>query len=342
MELFRKSVTRLAVLASFASTVFPWGVSAMAAGATIKIGHAIEKETPLGRSIDRIAEGLTKQGFQAEAKHKIAEWPGTNARGEMAILQALKKDELQMMFLSDGPCSNIAPKCGIFTMPFLFADSEAAYKAADSELILKEISSDFEKQGIHLLAIYENGWRQFFSPKETIKDPAQIKDQKFRVMQSPVYMSFATSMGGNPTPTAWSDVYNQTKAGIVYGFEGPVPAFYSAKLYEVNKHMTLTNHMYSVFYALVNEQTWKKLDGSQKEALRKVVWDERVRQRKENDDDYQDKIGAMKKMKDMKVHKPTAKEIAEFKKATTPVYEEFKAKLSPEVQAYLEGFMKKK
>lgn len=316
--------------------------SANASDLSVKFGHAIEKETALGKSADRIIERLSKiSGVKGEAMHRVVEWPGVSTRGEIAIIQALKKNELQMAFLSDGPCSNIAPKCSLFTMPFIVNNPEQAYKLSDSDAVLKDIGSDFEKQGLHLLAVFENGWRQFYSSKELIKSPDQIKGQKLRVMQSPAYMAFATALGGSATPTAWPDVYKQTKAGIVHSFEVPVPPFFTAKLYEVNKNVTLTNHMYSVFYAVVNEQTWKALDDKKKEELKKIVWDERLKQRKENEHDNQSRIADLKKMKDMKVYTPSADELAKFKTATATVYEEFKSRYSNDVQKMVTEFRSK-
>jgi TRAP-type C4-dicarboxylate transport system substrate-binding protein len=99
--------------------------------------------------------------------------------------------------------------------------------------------------------------------------------------------------------------------------------------------------MYSVFYAVVNEQTWKALDDKKKEELKKIVWDERLKQRKENEHDNQSRIADLKKMKDMKVYTPTADELAKFKTATATVYEEFKSRYSNDVQKMVTEFRSK-
>lgn len=323
-------VTRSALSAAIAWPLAISGLAFAADAPQLDIAMIIQKETPLGKSVSRIVDALNANGFKSKGHYSIAQWPGQKQSGEIGVMNAIKAGEVQMMMLSDGPCANIAPACSIFTMPFVLNGYEHAWKVADSKAVLDQIGGEFQKQGLRLIAIYENGWRHFFSPKETIKDPAQIKEKKFRVMQSSAYMKFVSSMDGIPTPTAWPDVYAQTKAGVVYGFEVPIPPFYTAKLYEVNKYLTLSEHMYSVFYALVSEQAWQKLTPAQRDTLTKIVWEERVRQRKENAVDSEEKLEALKKQ-GMTVYKLSAAERNNFKKATAPVWEEFKSKFSPEV-----------
>jgi tripartite ATP-independent transporter DctP family solute receptor len=303
---------------------------------SLTIAHVVAKETALGRSTDRIVESLNQAGFSAKAIHAITTLPGTTVAGEISGMQALKKDDIQMMFLSDGPCANVSTLCSFFTMPFLFNNTEHATTVADHASVMDAMNKDFEKSGLHLLAIYENGWRQMYSPDEQILSPEQIKGKHFRVMQSNAYMRFVSAMGGLPKPAPWPDVMELTRSRSVQVFEVPIQVFYTSKLYDVNKYITMSNHIYSVFYALVSTHFWNGLNATQKEKLKKIVWEERIRQRKGNEEDSSLIVDKLSKMKDVKVVTLTEAQRTKFKDATSGVFVEFKPKFPKELLSPLE------
>ena len=311
-------------------------LTARAASSDWVVSHVVTKDTALGRSVDSIVGALKQAGFAAKAHHEITTWPGLQVKGELAGMQAMKKDEISLLFLTDGPCANVAPKCTVFTMPFLFKNTEEATKFADNPEVMKALDEEFSKNGMKLLAIYENGWRQTYSPETLVTSPEQVKGKKFRVMQSPAYMKFVSSMGGLPTPSAWGDVYALTKAKTVFAFEAPLAIFFGNKLYDHNKNVTLTSHVYSVFYALVSEKRWNSLSEDQKNKVKKIVWEQRLKQRKDNAADEKKILEKLKAMDGVKIHEPTPAEFGVFKDTTKVVFEEFKSKYPAEILKAIE------
>jgi tripartite ATP-independent transporter DctP family solute receptor len=303
----------------------------------VNIAHVVAKDTALGRSIDRIAKKLNEEGFKATSHHAITTWPGIQTKGEIAGMQALKSNQLQILFLTDGPCVNIAPSCAIFTMPFLFNDTAQAIRIADNKSVINSLDSEFQKNDMILLSIFENGPRQFYSKNKQILTPDDLKEKKFRVMQSSAYMRFVTSMGAIPNPTSWPDVKNATETGIVYAFEAPLQIFYSSDLHKINKYITVSNHIYSVFYALVGKTFWNSLDQIQKDKVRKIVWEERIRQRKENTEDEKKILEELKKTAGISVVQLNTSQRKPFKDTTKVVFDEFKPKFSEAILKALEA-----
>ena len=297
----------------------------------MNIAHVVGKQTALGQSVEKISEKLRKIGFTSNINHTIKEWPGVPMQGELAGMKAAEKGELQLLWVTDGPTANICPNCSIFTMPYLFANTAQATAFADNKATLQAIGKDLEKSGLHLLAIYENGWRQTFGVKENIKSPEQLKDKKFRVMQSPAYIRMVTSMGGVPNPTAWGDVYAAAKSGVLYAYEAPVNIYWAAKQYEVAPHMTETNHIYSVFFATVSKKVWDGLSADERKKIEDIIWEERTVQRAQNKKDADDLIKKMAKIPGFTDYKLTPQELAKFRDTTKVVFEDFKGKFDPEM-----------
>ncbi len=103
------------------------------------------------------------------------------------------------------------------------------------------------------------GFRHFTNSVRPIKTPADLKGLKIRVMETPVYVNMLKAVGANPTPIAWTELYTALQTGVVVGQENPVGSILSAKLYEVQKYMTLDGHVYGVDWFIINEKFYKSL-----------------------------------------------------------------------------------
>jgi tripartite ATP-independent transporter DctP family solute receptor len=288
----------------------------------LKMASLVTADSALGAAMENIGNDAQKAGFEVSKDYSISTIPGTKGKGELAMMQAVSKGLYDLIFLTDGPCANIAPACAMFSIPYLFNDQEHATKVADNSAIIDHISKDFSKENMKLLAIYENGWRHVFSPVETVKSPDQLKDKKFRTMQSPIYLSFVNALGAKPNPTAWNDVYEVTKAKVVYAIEAPMTAFYESKLHETNKYVTLNHHVYSVFYAIVNKDYFEKLSKADQEVLQKTIWDNRVEQRRRNQEKEKIVMNSLEKTKGVVIYKPSPQEMEKFRQAGAKVREE--------------------
>jgi tripartite ATP-independent transporter DctP family solute receptor len=115
--------------------------------------------------------------------------------------------------------------------------------------------------------IWDNGFRQITSSNRAINSPEDLKGFKIRVPPSPLWQSMFTAFGSSPTTINFAEVYTALSTGIVDGQENPLAIASTAKLYEVQKHCAMTNHMWDGFWFLANKAAWETLP----EDIREIV-----------------------------------------------------------------------
>ncbi|HUH61251.1 MAG TPA: DctP family TRAP transporter solute-binding subunit [Candidimonas sp.] len=224
-------------------TAFPWGQGA-------EIWSKLVKERTDGRINIKIYPGTSLV-------------QGDQTREFTAIRQGL-------IDMAVGSTINWSPQVkqlNLFSLPFLMPDY-AAIDALIHGQVGKTIFKDIEKAGVVPLAWGENGYRQLSNSKHEIKQPADLKGLKLRVVGSPLYIDTFTAMGANPTQMSWADAQPALASGAVDGQENPLSIYSGAKLYNVaQKYLTLWNYVADPLVFVVNKQVWE----SWSEADRKIV-----------------------------------------------------------------------
>ncbi len=107
--------------------------------------------------------------------------------------------------------------------------------------------------------IWDNGFRQITSSNRAIASPDDLKGFKIRVPPSQLWQSMFSAFGSAPTTINFAEVYTALSTGIVDGQENPLAIVSSAKLFEVQKHCAMTNHMWDGFWLLANKKAWERL-----------------------------------------------------------------------------------
>jgi len=144
-------------------------------------------------------------------------------------------------------------------IPYLFPSAAIAWEVLDGPFGKKLCQGLIQKTGMRHLAYSECGFRHFTNNKKKIRTPEDMKGLKFRVQETPLYVTLVKSLGASPTPIAWTEVYNALQTGVVDGQENPVSVIIYAKLYEVQKYITLDGHVYGVDWFLINEKFYQSL-----------------------------------------------------------------------------------
>jgi len=148
----------------------------------------------------------------------------------------------------------------VTNMPFAFSSYNVGYKVYDGEFG-KELAADIEeKTGFHVLGFGESGG--FFAitnSKRPIKSPSDMKGIKLRTMALPLHQAIVKALGAYPSTVAWAEVYTSLQSGVVDGQMNPVSIIAMAKLQEVQKYITLTNHLYAPYVWVVNPKFYNGL-----------------------------------------------------------------------------------
>lgn len=313
----------LLAAAAFAVTTVFTGGSALAQ-TTIKLAYALAPNSHYGVAAKSFDDNLQKL---APSRFKVEQFPSSALGGERETIESLQLGNLEMVVTSSGPVINFVPEAGIMDIPFLFRDSAHARAVLDGAPG-QEILAKFPAKGLVGLAWGEQGFRHLTNSKHAVNTPADMKGLKLRTMENPVHMTAFRTLGASPTPMAWPEVIQGLQQGTIDGQENPMSVIVSAKLPEVQKHLTLSRHVYSPAILIMSKRTYDKLNDADKKAVTEAA-----------------KIAA----KDMRawVDGVEAKAVADVKAAGMTVVEKvdtaaFQTALAPAFEEYGKRFGKDK
>lgn len=199
---------------------------------------------------------------------------------ETEILQQVQMGQIQMAVVTVGPFDTFDPIVRVIAYPFIFKNNEQADQVLDGPLG-KEILKSLERIGMKGLAFAENGFRNLTNNKRAVRSAEDVKGLKIRVMQSALHRGIWQALGANPTPMPWP-IYTQLEQGVIDGQENPLWVIEVYKLYEVQKYMTMSRHVYSAHIDVASLTWWNALDRKMQEEIQRAVYEASIYQRKDN------------------------------------------------------------
>ncbi|UXS03233.1 DctP family TRAP transporter solute-binding subunit [Agrobacterium tumefaciens] len=220
------------------------------------------------------------------AAKKFAEIVSTKTNGELTIkvfpngtlyggdpsagVKQLAGGSLDMLLNSTSLYATFNPKFTAIAIPYQFRNIEQLRAYLDSDLG-QELQSDLGNIGIKGVDLWSRPLRQITNSKLPITSPADMKGMKLRVPNNPLWVEFFGAMGAAPTPMAFAEVYNALQLKVVDGQENPVNVPVSAKLYEVQKYATISNHIADAWVLGMNPRRYDGLSDAFKTALNEAA-----------------------------------------------------------------------
>jgi len=188
----------------------------------------------------------------------------------------------------------MVPLLGIFDIPFMFKDTTHAYRVLDGK-VGQDMLDKLDAFGMKGLAFWDNGWREMTNNLRPIKTPADVKGMKIRTTGSPAHIEAFKLLGANPIPMPLAELYTALEMKTVDAQEHPLGVLWSAKLYEVQKYLSLTNHAYSALIVAMNKAKYDALPPAQQKALVESAREAAQYQRKLNNDGMAKIVADLKK-----------------------------------------------
>lgn len=182
---------------------------------------------------------------------------------------------------STSPLATMFPDLYAFDAPFLFLNANQAYTALDGKAG-QAILKGMEKKGLKGLTYWENGFRNFTDNKVAAKRPEDVKGMKIRTMENEVHLAAWSAFGANPTPMAFTELFTALQQGTVDGQENPLGIIDGNKFQEVQKYVSLTQHVYTPYIVVMNLEKYNKLSDAQKAAIEKATKESTDFQRKQS------------------------------------------------------------
>jgi tripartite ATP-independent transporter DctP family solute receptor len=237
------------------------GINSTALAQTnMKINISVAKDSHQGVGIDVLAAEVDKR---TNGRIKIQTFYSGSLGGERESVEAVQLGTQELTFTSTGPVPNFVPEARILDIPFLFRDKAHARAVLDGP-IGQDLLSKFESKGFKALAWGENGVRHMTNSKRAVNTPADLKGLKMRTMENPVHVAAYKGLGIVTTPMAFPEVFTALQQGTVDGQENPLSVIMAAKFEQVQKHLSLTGHVYSPAIFLMNKATFDKLSAADK------------------------------------------------------------------------------
>ena len=298
-----------------AAALLAIGLSA-SAQTIIKFSHVVAADTPKGKASVFFAQ-------------KAAELTKGKVKVEVYANSALYKDKEEMEALQMGSVQMLAPSLAkfgplgvkefeAFDFPFIFDDTADLHKVTQGP-VGAALLAKLEPRGIKGLAYWDNGFKAF-SANIPLKSAADYKGKKFRIQSSKVLEDQIRTVGGIPQVMAFSEVYQALQTGVVDGTENPISNFYTQKMHEVQKHLTLTNHGYLGYAVIVNKKFWDGLPADVRGQLETAMKEATVYANKIAQEENDVSLEGVKKSGKTTVYVPTKEERLALKKAMAPVH----------------------
>ena len=236
----RTFLTTALAAAALAVTTHGFAQSTAAYKPEYRMSLVLGTAFPWGKS-GEIWANLVRERTQGRINIKL--YPGVSLiQGDQTReFSALRQGVIDLAVGSTINWSPQVRQLNLFSMPFLMPDF-AAIDALTTGEVGAQLFKDIERAGAVPLAWGENGYREISNSKQAIKTPADLKGLKIRVVGSPLFLDTFSALGSNPTPLAFSEVYQALQTGVVDGAENPWSNIYSKKFHEVQKYIVDSNH----------------------------------------------------------------------------------------------------
>jgi len=303
-----------------ATSVFALSLAAASAGAEeLKLGYSLAPTSHYGVGATAMADELARL---SNGKWTIKQFPANALGGEREMVEGAQIGTVDLVVTSSGPVGNFVPDTLITDIPFLFKDAAHAHAVLDGP-IGQRILDQFPKNGLIALAWGENGFRNLTNSKHPVKTPADAKGLKIRTMENQVHMTAFKTLGVLPTPMAFPELFTAMQQGTVDGQENPIGVILSAKFSQVQKHLTLSQHVYSPALIILSPNVWNKLSDAEKGWFKQAALAGAKAMRQKAGEDARNGVEELRKQ-GMEV--VTEIDAAAFQEALKPAYAEYAKK----------------
>ena len=265
MRVSRRTLLKTSAAATLAGTVgMPFIARAQQAEFTYKFANNLPDSHPLNvRAREMAAAVKTETGGRVD----IQIFPSSQLGSDTDMLSQIRSGGVEFFTLSGLILATLVPATSINGIGFAFPDYATVWRAMDGELGA-HIRAEISKANLVVMdKIWDNGFRQTTSSTKPINEPDDFKGFKIRVPVSPLWTSMFKALDAAPASINFSEVYSALQTKVVEGQENPLALISTAKLYEVQKYCSLTNHMWDGFWFLANRRAWERLP----EDLRAIV-----------------------------------------------------------------------
>ena len=282
--MLRRNLIALACAAVF-------GIGSPALAQTIlKLAHTLPASDTHHLAALRFAEDVNKR---TNGQIVIQVYPAGALGNDPSILQNLRIGALDIGFTGNPFFTSFVPKLNVLDLPYLFTSFDHVYKVIDGP-VGRQLLAELEQSQLKGIAFWEIGFRNITNSKRSILRPDDLKGIKIRTTPNPAHVAAFQALGASPAPLAFPEVYLALQNGTVDAQENPINLIYASKFFEVQKHLSLTQHAYTASVVAMSLAKFNALTPEQQGAILEAARDAAIYQRKLNRDIEGDNLAKMK------------------------------------------------
>lgn len=243
----------------------------------IRFGYGLSENSNQGRAVRFFADEVARL---SDGKLKVRGFGDASLGPDVQMQNALVGGAQEMMVGSTATLVGTVKEFALWDAPFLFANVEEADAVLDGPVGQKLMDS-LQAKGLVGLVYWENGFRNLTNSRHAIEKAEDLKGIKLRVMQNPVYLQMFNDAGANAVPLPFSELFTAMETGAVDGQENPYTTILSSKFFEVQKYLTVSNHVYSPWILLASKKWWDGLSADEQKILMEAAVSSRDFERKD-------------------------------------------------------------
>lgn len=253
-------------------------VLAAEAQTTLRFAHTQPTSDTHHLAAVRMAEQVARA---TNGQLRISIHPAGELGNDPAILEGVRLGTIDIGQTGNPFYTRFEPKLNALDIPFLFTSHEHVYRVVDGE-VGSGLLAELEKHRMKGLAFWEIGFRKITNSRRPIVTPADLQGLKIRTTPNPAHVEAFRLWGANPTPMAFTEVYLALETRAVDGQENPLNIIRSNRFQEVQRHLSFTDHAYTVSIVSMNLAKFRALPEAQQKALLEAAREAAAYQRRLN------------------------------------------------------------
>ncbi len=279
----------------------------------IRFGYGLNEDSNQGRAAKLLAEEVAKA---SGGKLKVRTFASASLGSDDQMQNALIGGAQEMMVGSTATLVGISKEMAVWDTPFLFTDPRQADQVLDGP-VGRQVMDKLEEKGLVGLVYWENGFRNVTNSARPIEKLEDFEGIKLRVMPNPVFIDTFKRMGANAVPLPFSELFTALETKAVDGQENPYNTILSSKFYEVQKYLSVTNHVYSPWIVTVSKRWWDGLSETEQGILMDAAEKARDAEREDTRREASQALAALKE-RGMQINEVSPEEIQRMREQAQP------------------------
>ena len=319
-------MTRLGVLAM---SLFVAATSVQAQefkNRTVRINFQNTSDHPVGLGLQRFADIVKAK---TDGKINVRLFSAGQLGGDMTTVSALQGGTIDMTVLNTGVLAPVEKNTAIFDFPYLF-NNEAEADAVVDGPAGKKIHDMLVSKNLIGLAYFENSFRQTTNTRRPITKLEDFAGLKLRILQLPLFIDVFRELGVNPLPLPFPELYTALEQKVVDGQENPPNTIYYSKIHEVQKYLSLTNHVFNPQSLLISKKTWDAMSPAEKDVISQAAKEAAIYERKESREQTKKSIELIRQA-GVAVNEISPAEIERIRQKVKPVVDKYSKEIDPEL-----------